>query len=931
MTIRIAEIARLLVLVGLLSAPCWAGSSVRSGFPSQLNAIGLSSGPGSTRVVVHLDGTPQLETREGAVPTQWQLELRNTTVAPSFQRRLMTSDGPPVRFVRVAEDGFGNTRVVFDLEKDADGKPQVTLYQRSVVVEWRTVTPAPFEATPPVTLAAKGTHGPSSDDTGALGEAFRKPPIRYQIPSSSGAVSPPRLLTSVDADRSLPAGPDCCAPQPAAGAELLHAASPLPDRPIALPMERFDLPHPSMAHSPPVTTALAPWKLSLPTVGPLQPAGQEVLRAAAPRMLADAPATVDPTTLQRFNSSSLAPTQPAATAPAATDLNIAAPALDGSPPKFEEVLMAAAPSSAPLIAPAPIAQPAKPSRPRRLRKPLANLLVGQRVKIEVKKFKGQKLVADEIELIEEEGGFEVEGPLTDLDLESGTFSVGPARVLMYEKTEVEGSDRKPREISELRNQVRVKVKAKSLKNGFIKARTVRIYEKAADRDFEIAAPIDLISVRDSEIELLSMTVKVDGKTEYKNFGFVEGDYSDDGVGRRIRRDDDAQHPDPIRIGNVYLGGRVSMGFECSRNLDLDPDEPDSDDWMRPSARLEVSAPLGEYSEAYARIDFRNANHFGNNPAEQGATEFQLREGFIYWGNFLHRSLGLQVGRQRFRDKREFLFDERLDAVRLHYTKKKLKVEVAVAKGVFGQSTSTDQQLYLMAYSQYRLPRKRYISGYFMKRNDTTPRDEDPIWFGMSSRGRITRRLSYWGELVRVTGRRGNLLLRGHAFDLGGSYRFPQLPLNQTLSLGYAYGSGDKDFSDGIDGNFTQTNLQDNSYRYNGLKRYRYYGVLLEPELRNVKIQTLDYGIRPSESWSLNFAYHAYRQVVAAKKIGDTQLDMNPHGRDPRLGTEIDTILGIRKIRNIDITLLMGVFFPGSAFVGAPPRAFFFRPAITYYF
>ena len=385
--------------------------------------------------------------------------------------------------------------------------------------------------------------------------------------------------------------------------------------------------------------------------------------------------------------------------PGLTSFGIDAPALDAAPPKFEEVLMAAAPSPAPLIAPAPIIQPAKPSRLRRVRKPLANLLVGQRVKIEGKKFKGRKLVADEIELIEEDDEFEVEGPITGLDLESGTFSVGPARILMYEKTKVEGSDRKPRKASELRDLVRVKVKAKRLKDGFIKARTVRIYEKSTDRDFEIAAPIDRISVRNSEIELLSMNIKVDGKTEYKNFGFVQGDYTDDGVGRRIRRDDDAQHPDPIRIGNVYLGGRVSMGFESSRNLDLDPDEPDSDDWMRPSTRLEVSAPFGEHSEAYARIDFRNANYFGNNLGEQGVTQFRFREGFFYWGNFFHRSLGLQVGRQRFRDKREFLFDERLDAVRLHYTKKKLKVEMAVAKSVFGEGTSSDRQLYLMAYSQ----------------------------------------------------------------------------------------------------------------------------------------------------------------------------------------------------------------------------------------
>ena len=257
--------------------------------------------------------------------------------------------------------------------------------------------------------------------------------------------------------------------------------------------------------------------------------------------------------------------------------------------------------------------------------------------------------------------------------------------------------------------------------------------------------------------------------------------------------------------------------------------------------------------------------------------------------------------------------------------------MAVAKGVFGEGRSSKEQLYLIGYSQYRLPGKRYISGYFVKRNDVTPKDEDPIWFGLSSRGRITRRLQYWTELSRMMGHRGTNLLRGYAIDVGGSYRLPRLPLNSTLSLGYGYGSGDKNLSDGVDGNFRQTNLQDNSYRHNGLKRYRYYGVLLEPELRNLKVQTVDYGIRPSREWSFNFAYHSYRQVVASKKIGDTELTVRPRGRDPRLGKEFDVVVGIRKIRNIDLTLLMGVFFPGPAFVGAPARAFFIRPGITYFF
>ncbi len=601
MTTRPAKAARLLALVGLLAAPCWAGASASRGFPSQLSAIDLSARPGSTRVVLRFDAAPQLETREGAIPSQWRLELRNTTVAPSFERRLMTVDKPPVRFVRVAEDGFGNTRIIFDLDTDADVEPQVTLHRRSVVVEWRTAIQAPSDtAPPPVPQAAAGMRSPHVNNTEGLEKVSHEPPVRYQMPSSSGAVSPPRFLTLVDAGPSLPSAPDCCAPQPETGMEVLLAASQLPNRLIALPIQRFRLPGPATAHSP-APTALARPEGPLHGVGPLQPGGQEVLLAAvrkipqpvltersdrnagafsvsAPNTLpshgrqaamgGNAPATVD-STVERFTGSPLSHTQPAAMdPPGLTGLGIAAPALDAAPPRFEEVLMAATPSPAPLIAPAPIIQPAKPSRPRRVREPLANLLVGQRVKIEGKNFQGRKLVADEIELIEEDDEFEVEGPITGLDLQSGTFSVGPARILLYKKTKFEGSDRKPREVSELRDQVRVKVKAKRMKDGFIKARTVRIYEKATDLDFEISAPIERISVRNSEIELLSMNIKVDGKTEYKNFSFVQGDYTDDGEGRRIRRDDDSQHPDPIRIGNVYLGGKVNMGLKSSRNLDL---------------------------------------------------------------------------------------------------------------------------------------------------------------------------------------------------------------------------------------------------------------------------------------------------------------------------------------------------------------------------
>ncbi len=236
----------------------------------------------------------------------------------------------------------------------------------------------------------------------------------------------------------------------------------------------------------------------------------------------------------------------------------------------------------------------------------------------------------------------------------------------------------------------------------------------------------------------------------------------------------------------------------------------------------------------------------------------------------------------------------------------------------------------MGRTEYSFTGRRYLAGYVVKRNDTTPRDEDPVWLGLSSGGRVTKNLRYWTEISRMMGRRGPNLLRGYGYDVGASYRFP-ISLKPTISLGYAFGSGDEDLSDGVDGNFRQTGLNDNSHRIDGLKRYRYYGALVDPELFNLKILNLDIGVRPSPAWSLNFAYHHYRQAVSSDDPGDMDLERLPLGNNPEFGKEYDLIFAFRKPRGFGFSFVLGLFQPGAAFEGDSSRAFLFRQLFQYYF
>jgi len=554
-------------------------------------------------------------------------------------------------------------------------------------------------------------------------------------------------------------------------------------------------------------------------------------------------------------------------------------------------------------------------------------LKGQRAKLDCRVLPGNRLVASSVTRIAADDGFAIEGLVAKIDRRAGTFRLGPFTVNLTDKTKFENSRREVAGREGLVRGKRVKVKAREIEGYRVIARTVRFYDVSGDTDLEIEAPVESVDVRRSEIRVLSLPVRIRSRTQYVN---SESDLAETGTGQYIRRDDDAQHPDPLRLGRAYVGGNASFTHERTREHDLQPDARDAADWLTPTVELEVSAPLGEHSEAYTRINFNRRMYAGEVPGERGRPDFNVREAFLYVGSFLHPTLGLQIGRQRFRDRREWLYDDQLDAVRLHFAKSNLKVELSAAKGLVGPTGSRSDQYHFIAWSQYQLPGRRYLSGYLMKRDDLTPRDEDPVWYGLASRGPVIRNLDYWIELSRMKGRRGPNLLRGWASDAGAGYRLP-LRLSPTLSAGYAFGSGDANTNDGVDSNFRQTSLNDNTSRFNGLKRYHYYGILTQPDLTNLRIATADLGLRPSDAWSVNFSFHNYRQAVSVRRLGEMEITLRPNGRHPVLGREFDAVFAVRKLRYTDLNFYFGVFLPGPGFSGPRPPAFFFRQELRYYF
>jgi hypothetical protein len=59
-------------------------------------------------------------------------------------------------------------------------------------------------------------------------------------------------------------------------------------------------------------------------------------------------------------------------------------------------------------------------------------------------------------------------------------------------------------------------------------------------------------------------------------------------------------------------------------------------------------------------------------------------------------------------------------------------------------------------------------------------------------------------------------------------------------------------------------------------------------------------------------YHRYRQIVAEDRLRG-ELEVDPLGENPFLGSEADLIVGIEEIDNLEIELDLAAFFPGRAF------------------
>ncbi|GMT41707.1 MAG: hypothetical protein IEMM0002_0118 [bacterium] len=412
--------------------------------------------------------------------------------------------------------------------------------------------------------------------------------------------------------------------------------------------------------------------------------------------------------------------------------------------------------------------------------------------------------------------------------------------------------------------------------------------------------------------------------------------------KKVQKAFDPGAPPKTRIKiteNLRFGARLDIEGTLEKNYDLDAENPDDLAVLDPVLSLALLYKPHKNIEAFTNIEPYRRFVYDEEQKKKSKNRINILQAYIAFKG-IGDGLTLKVGRQRFKDKREWLYDEELDGIRLFYTLPQAVFDFSISekkhKDIVNPGKDGNATNYVFS-ATYAPNKDREFSAYTFIRNDRSGKDDNPVFFGGHLSVEEPNTLEYWLEFANVQGKEGPKSLNGSGVDVGfsfgGSRRRTKinLPYKPYISLSYAFGTGDQNPDDDVDTNFRQTGYQDNDAKYKGVARVKYYGEMFDPELSNMGIFTAALGLKPRRKTSIDLVYHYYHQQVPYYKIRDAKVDEDPDGKNMFLGQEVDFVAGYKGKKNLKLSLVLAYFFPGAAFTKDNDVAMFAELKIRYEF
>ena len=383
----------------------------------------------------------------------------------------------------------------------------------------------------------------------------------------------------------------------------------------------------------------------------------------------------------------------------------------------------------------------------------------------------------------------------------------------------------------------------------------------------------------------------------------------------------------LQVGNsIVVIGDYRQTFRTESELDLsrrfDSNQSEIEPYLRLTAMGYINPELRGLAQA--RV-WKNFVISSQQDEASSSVKLEMTQFYLLAPNIGNTGFAAQIGRQNFESPREWLFDDYLDAARLYFFGvTPLRFEVAAIHSVNPLNSKFRTWTDLYGMVAVRLDKYNSISAYMLSRSDTDIRNREPIWWGATYTGRIRSQFRPWANFALMRGTDKGRPLNAYAFDLGSAYVATGIEWTPSITVGYAFASGDDLGSADTDQEFRQTGYEDNTSRFGGLSKSSIYGLVLNPELSNLAILTVGAGCRPFGQASLELFYRVYRQHHAAPDLQGTGLvdpPARPNGSNDDIGSAIDLIASSPLIlQSMRLVWSIGIFNPGDAYEPRQKRA-----------
>lgn len=564
----------------------------------------------------------------------------------------------------------------------------------------------------------------------------------------------------------------------------------------------------------------------------------------------------------------------------------------------------------------------------------AGLKTGQAVEVKGYWDNANVFVAEEVFALPKPRRPKLRGEIQNIDYDKETITLFGRAIEINDKTEFVASGGEKSSFESLRVGQRVEVTCKVSRRGKWEARKINVHNvKSSDKikgtinrtSIDGNAPDTIIISRDpsktkadKDIQMPGIIILlIKGTNVDKEQSSI--DFIDRKLFGELSKENAWELSDGISLNEkVFLTGdyrqniRNEREFDLSDNFDFDSDRTEQD------ARIKMYGFWNENVRSLAVLRLRKRFFITNNQ-NLPTTPYKgdLIQFYLLFPDIAGKKLALQVGRQDFDEPREWIFDEYLDAIRLYYYGYESAVfEAALIYG--GASLKNKFKTWTDIYGavHWYFDKNSFASVYFLSRSDSDDlgRNREPIWWGVRYYSNNDKILKRWLDLAIIRGEDKHELLSGWAFDIGATAWASNISLLPSITLSYAFGSGDQG-GDLTNQRFRQTGYDDNVDRFGGVTSLKYYGAVLSPELSNIKIFTFGVGIRPSKKSSVDIVYHKYQQQFTDDDIkGNSLMNEPTSNTSTDIGWGADLVVSFPKLlEHIRTRLVVGMFDAGDAF------------------